>query len=50
MRMWRNTNLFVELAYNEQDSKANTLGGFSDFEDFLATIGVRHVFEPIKLW
>jgi hypothetical protein len=49
-QMWRNTNLFVELAYNEQTSERSSLGGFSDFEDFLATIGVRHVFEPIKLW
>jgi len=49
-RMWRNTNVFVELGYHEQDSKQSSLGNFSDFEDFLATIGVRHVFEPIKLW
>ena len=49
-RMWQNTNLFVELAYNEQRSKQGSLGNFSDFEDFLATFGVRHVWEPIKLW
>jgi hypothetical protein len=49
-QMWRNTNLFIELQYNEQDSKESTLGGFSDFEDFLATVGFRHTFEPIKLW
>jgi hypothetical protein len=49
-RVWRNTSVFAQAAYNEQDSKTNTLGGFSDFRDFLGTVGVHHVFEPIKIW
>ena len=49
-RLWRNTSVFAEVAYNEQDSKKSTLGGFSDFEDFMATLAIRHVFEPIKVW
>jgi predicted porin len=46
----RNTSAWVELTYNEQDSNGGSLGAGSDFTNFLATIGVRHVFEPIKLW
>jgi hypothetical protein len=49
-RMWRNTNLFTELAFHQQSSKTGSAGGFSDFDAFRATFGVRHVFEPIKLW
>jgi hypothetical protein len=46
----RTTSGWVQLTYNEQDSKGGTLGRGSDFENFLASVGVRHVFAPIKLW
>ena len=49
-RFTRNTSGWVQLTYNEQTSSGGTLGNASDFDDFLAAIGVRHVFEPIKLW
>jgi len=49
-RFTRNTDIWTQLTYNEQDSNGNTLGAGSDFENFLAVVGVRHVFEPIKLW
>jgi hypothetical protein len=46
----RNTSGYVQLTYNRQTSQSDTLGDPSDFDDFLATIGIQHVFEPIKLW
>jgi hypothetical protein len=46
----RNTSAWVQLTYNEQDSQSRTLGNTSDFENFLGSVGIRHVFEPIKLW
>jgi hypothetical protein len=49
-RLFRNTSAWVQLTYNEQDSQSDSLGNPSDFENFLASFGVRHVFEPIKLW
>jgi predicted porin len=49
-RLWRNTSLYGQFAYNEQDSKSNTLGGFSDFDGYLASLGIRHEFEPLKVW
>jgi hypothetical protein len=49
-RLWRNTNLYGQLAYNNQNSNANTLGRFSDFDGYLASLGIRHEFEPLKVW
>ncbi|MGH0029747.1 MAG: hypothetical protein ACQGVC_08145 [Myxococcota bacterium] len=49
-RLTRNTSGWVQLTYNEQSSDSDTLGDPSDFNDFLAVLGVRHVFDPIKLW
>ena len=49
-RFTRNTSGWIQLTYNEQTSKSDTLGDPSDFQNFLAVLGVRHVFEPIKLW
>ncbi|HEU4417513.1 MAG TPA: hypothetical protein VFT55_01165 [Planctomycetota bacterium] len=46
----RNTSGYVQLTYNEQSSASDSLGDPSDFNDFLATVGITHVFEPIKLW
>jgi hypothetical protein len=46
----RRTSAWVQVAYNEQDSQGGTRGAGSDFTNFLASVGVRHVFEPIKLW
>jgi hypothetical protein len=49
-RFTRKTDIWTQLTYNDQDSNGNTLGAGSDFQNFLAVVGVRHVFEPIKLW
>jgi hypothetical protein len=46
----RNTSGYVQFTYNQQDSKSDSLGDPSDFKDYLVTVGVQHVFEPIKLW
>lgn len=49
-QLFKSTSIYVQARYGEQESKSNTLGADSDFENFLATFGVRHVFEPITLW
>jgi hypothetical protein len=49
-QLFKTTSIYVQARYSEQDSKTNSLGSDSDFENFLATFGVRHVFEPIPLW
>ncbi len=49
-RFSRNTSAHVQLTYNQQESEGGTLGNLSDFDNFLARVGVRYVFEPIKLW
>ena len=45
----RNTEAMLQVRYDNQSSKQNTLGEASDFDAWVATIGVRHLFEPIKL-
>ena len=49
-QLFRTTSIYVQARYGQQSSKSNSLGVDSDFENFLATFGVRHVFEPIPLW
>jgi hypothetical protein len=49
-RFSRNTSGHIQLTYNQQESEGGTLGNSSDFENFLALVGVRYVFDPIKLW
>jgi len=49
-QLFRSTSLYVQVRYDEQVSGSDTLGNSSDFENILATFGVRHTFEPIKLW
>jgi hypothetical protein len=49
-QLFKTTSIYVQARYSEQDSKSNSLGSDSDFTNFLATFGVRHVFEPIPLW
>lgn len=49
-QLFKNTSLYGQVRYDEQDSRSDSLGNASDFENFLATFGVRHVFEPIPLW
>jgi hypothetical protein len=49
-QLFKTTSIYVQARYGEQDSRSSTLGADSDFENFLATFGVRHVFEPIPLW
>jgi predicted porin len=46
----RNTSGYLQLTYNKQNSQSDSLGDPSDFDNFLVTIGVQHVFQPIKLW
>ena len=49
-QLFKNTSLYGQVRYDVQDSRGDTLGTASDFKNFLATFGVRHVFEPIPLW
>ena len=49
-RLFKTTSLYAQVRYDRQDSNSDTLGSDSDFENILATFGVRHVFEPITLW
>ena len=49
-QLFKTTSLYVQARYTKQDSRSDTLGADSDFENFLATFGVGHVFEPIPLW
>jgi hypothetical protein len=46
----RNTSGYLQFTYNQQTSKSDSLGDPSDFDDYLVTLGVTHVFQPIKLW
>ncbi|HEX5065732.1 MAG TPA: hypothetical protein VFY49_06445, partial [Myxococcota bacterium] len=46
----RNTSGYLQFTYNQQGSQNDSLGDPSDFEDYLVTLGVQHVFSPIKLW
>jgi hypothetical protein len=46
----RNTSGYLQFTYNEQGSQNDSLGDPSDFQDYLVTLGVQHVFSPIKLW
>jgi long-subunit fatty acid transport protein len=49
-RLYRKTHVFAQGTYTDQTSKGGTLGAGSDFDDWLAIVGVRHEFEPIGLW
>jgi hypothetical protein len=48
--LFRTTTLYGQVRYERQESGSDSLGSTSDFENILATFGVRHVFEPISLW
>jgi len=48
--LFKSTSIYAQVRYGEQDSTSDSLGNASDFENFLATFGVRHVFDPIPLW
>ena len=49
-QLFKTTSIYVQARYTKQDSRSNSLGADSDFENFLATFGVHHIFEPIPLW
>jgi hypothetical protein len=49
-RLFKTTSIYAQVRYSQQDSRSSTLGADSDYESFLATFGVQHVFEPIPLW
>jgi hypothetical protein len=49
-RLFRSTQVYVQVRYDKQRSDFGSLGRSSDFENILATFGIRHTFEPIKLW
>jgi hypothetical protein len=49
-RLFRNTTLYGQARYDEQESESGTLGNASDFDTYLITFGLQHSFEPIKLW
>jgi hypothetical protein len=46
----RNTSGYLQFTYNKQESQGDSLGDPSDFDDYLVTLGVQHIFSPIKLW
>jgi hypothetical protein len=46
----RRAEATLRLNYNQQSSEQGTRGNPSDFDDFLAILGVRYRFEPITLW
>jgi len=46
----RNTSGYLQFTYNQQQSQGDSLGDPSDFDDYLVTLGVQHIFSPIKLW
>ena len=49
-QIFRKTRVFGQVTYTDQDAKSNSIGGQSNFEDWLVFVGVRHEFEPIGLW
>ena len=49
-QLYKKTHVFAQGTYTDQVSKGGTLGSGSDFDDWLAIVGVRHEFEPIGLW
>jgi hypothetical protein len=49
-RLTKRTRVALRLQYNQQISQRLSLGRTSDFDDFLATLGVRHTWDPIHLW
>lgn len=49
-RLFRNTRLYGQARYDDQESESGTLGRRTDFDNYLLTFGVLHSFEPIKLW
>lgn len=49
-KITRNLEASLRLNYNKQDSKSRTRGRASDFDDYLAIIGIRYSFNPLELW
>ena len=49
-RLFRNTRIFVQGRYDQQESDNDSLGSGSDFENIIGSFGVRHTFEPITVW
>ena len=46
----RNLEASLRLNYNKQSSKSRTRGNSSDFDNYLAIIGIRYSFHPLELW
>jgi len=49
-KIGRHLEVALRLRYNKQSSKSRTRGSASDFDDYLAILGVRYTFEPIEVW
>ena len=49
-RLFRSTQVFGELRYDQQKSDRGSLGDTTDFENILAMIGFNHRFDSITLW
>jgi hypothetical protein len=49
-KLSRNLNATLRLTYNRQKSEDLTAGTTSDFNNFLAVVGVQYNFDRIELW
>jgi hypothetical protein len=49
-RLNKRTRAWIRLQYNQQSSRSASLGSSSDFDDFLATLGVHYTWDPIHVW
>jgi hypothetical protein len=46
----RHLEASLRLRYNKQSSKSRSRGSASDFDNYLAILGVRYTFAPIEVW
>jgi hypothetical protein len=49
-KIGRNLEAALRLRYNKQSSKSRSRGSASDFDNYLAILGIRYTFAPIEVW
>jgi len=49
-KIGRNLEAALRLRYNKQSSKGRSRGNASDFDNYLAILGIRYTFAPIEVW
>ena len=49
-QLFRSTQVFGQVRYDQQESDRGSLGDTTDFENILAMIGFNHRFDSITLW